>query len=286
MDWQVVSSVWIGCAFLTLSGCGQKDVGDDVSRAIALSSAGAADQSPLLAMRDPQVAYMTIDRADLVTHLHDEQKEYFLRPIPRRVHTIWFGDSWRMASEKVDRWRAFAKKFDYEHKVWSEADDDQFHQFLSPENYELLHTLLAAKQYHASSDLLRINLLRTFGGIYADVDIGPPMMNGEPIDLADIAPLQNCLFVTESNGRNVGNGAIFLMNGFMASSAGQPIMEHMAREVYRNAMAFATHHKQAKKDKLFFDAAYITGPFALNKSLSGVIQVLPINYTVELGMVE
>ena len=132
---------------------------------------------------------MATSFADIDPHANAEQRGYFANPIPKCVHQIWFGDPAALCVEGVKRWRAFSQQFGYGYRLWTEADDDVYATILSTQHYALLHEFLDCGDNWAASDLLRIDLLEQYGGVYSDLDISAPVRNGELVDLAEILPM-------------------------------------------------------------------------------------------------
>lgn len=237
----------------------------------------------LLAPYDEACDAMATQPAPALHWLRSGQTRFFDRPIERRIHQIWFGDKERMDDRKVATWRSHAEIFGYEHRLWQESDLAALKAEMPVDNYAILCAFLRDGEYCGASDVLRVYLLEHLGGIYADVDIAAPTLDGEPIDLADVVPMTNIAFMSEHQGRNIGhNVALFVANGFMMSSAHHPLMQHLVSSLPNNIAAVT----QASAEYIGIHVAYYTGPFYINRSLSGPITVLPITFLEQLAMAE
>lgn len=234
---------------------------------------------------DHTVERMAASFAPISISVKPDELRYFNKPIPKIVHQIWFGNRARMCDVRTAQWRAFAERFGYTYRLWSEDDDAELERLLPPENFKILLRLRAGGSVHAASDLLRISLMRRLGGIYCDVDMSPPSIDGNLVDLADIIPMRNIVLLTENFAINVGNSAMFFANGLMMSSTDHPIYQHLENTLPKNI--YALYPDAAHKDGPLsdIDAVYATGPGYLSRSVSGVITVLPITYARRLNMV-
>ena len=91
--------------------------------------------------------------------------------IPGIIHQIWIGEG--EPSQLIDSWRMYAMQEGFEHRLWRNGED-----VIAAAAPKISKALLAAWQqsYEAEesrrgrSDLLRVFLLYTFGGLYSDSD--------------------------------------------------------------------------------------------------------------------
>lgn len=91
--------------------------------------------------------------------------------IPKIVHQIWLGSS---VPEKYTAWmRSWSELAGWEYKLWTEEDV----KLLKLYNQELYDH---ATNYGEKSDVLRLELLLHYGGIYADIDF--ECINGDIFD--------------------------------------------------------------------------------------------------------
>ena len=84
--------------------------------------------------------------------------------IPKIIHYCWFGNC--EISEKIKDYISSWKEYlsDYEFKCWNEKNYDVNKYIFIKEAYEL-------KKYAFVSDMVRLDVLYTYGGIYLDVDM-------------------------------------------------------------------------------------------------------------------
>lgn len=214
---------------------------------------------------------------------HADEEDYFERPIERRVHQIWFGDRQAMASDKPELWQEMAERFGYQYRLWTEADMDELHAIMPPKNAALLDQFLHNHSYHSASDIARVSLLEAFGGLYVDVDMRPPRKHLELIDPARVIPMRNVVVMSEVNARDSGSRtSLFVANGFMAASAGHPLIRHLVASMPRNVEAMVRHGGADSRAR--GPAEFMTGPFFVTRSLAGAVTVLPFTYMKTIGI--
>lgn len=82
--------------------------------------------------------------------------------IPKIIHQIWIGPN-----KRPDCWmntvRDFCKSYDYEYMLW----DEQRISELEMTNRTIYNDM---KSYNGKSDILRYEILYTYGGVYIDAD--------------------------------------------------------------------------------------------------------------------
>ena len=83
--------------------------------------------------------------------------------IPKIIHYCWFGRGPmpELALRCIDSWHKYMP--DYEYKLWNEDNFDVNSTPYTKEAYE-------AKKYAFVSDIVRLQVLKKYGGIYFDVD--------------------------------------------------------------------------------------------------------------------
>ena len=103
----------------------------------------------------------------------DGQKNPSLNKIPRIIHQIWLGPNPLPAF--FQEYQRQLKKLhpDWEYRLWT---DKEVEQELGEQGGEqrpcsLWHEIKACKNYGQQSDLVRVELLLRFGGVYVDVDV-------------------------------------------------------------------------------------------------------------------
>lgn len=204
-------------------------------------------------------------------------------PIPRQIHQIWLGPRAGRFDDTlasaVNKWRDYGLHLGYEHRLWTEADIAELKPSMRPQNAALVERFIATHAYHAASDILRLELLLIHGGVYVDCDFTPPTLDGAWVDFADFLPMRGTAFATEPNARNIGKSALFVMNGFVMASDNHPQIAHLVEHMERQVSTWET-------ERHMIDAQYTTGPFYLNKALSGAFVVMPHTFLQDLGMVD
>ena len=104
---------------------------------------------------------------------HIVQPDYLPR-IPKIVHQIWIG-----SKPVPEKYREYQKKWQELHPAWSYKlwtnTDIKHIAWSSP---ALKQVFDQAKNYAAQADILKIQLLHTYGGVYVDLDTEPL----EPLD--------------------------------------------------------------------------------------------------------
>jgi mannosyltransferase OCH1-like enzyme len=207
-----------------------------------------------------------------------DEKYYFKKPVPRMIHQIWFGPANEAVQLNVEKWQDYCNKFDFEYHFWTEKDFLKMEDIMDDRNYELMRRMLRYKNYWAASDILRLSLIHYFGGVYLDCDFSPPVYNSEYVDIFSFVNDQGLTLCLEQKSRNIGSeSAIFCSNAFICSNATHPVILKAVDKVFENAIKW--HDK--KND---FNAMYCTGPFFLNRVLSGTYGVISMNLLRELKM--
>ncbi len=125
--------------------------------------------------------------------------------IPKIIHQVYFDAP---VPKKYKKWQESWKKFhpDWEYKLWTRDNVKD----LTLQNQELFDSLTNHAQ---KTDILRLELLNQFGGIYADIDY-------ECFKSFDL--LNHCYdFYVGITNENV----FTLINAFMASAPGHPAIK-------------------------------------------------------------
>ena len=232
---------------------------------------------PLLPKYDKRCTAMRVQHAPIDPLNTPEHVDYFNKQVPLSINQIWFGDKTKMPKNKVDSWSEYAGMNRYVHRLWTESDLAELKTFMKPANYHYLQVMLHEKNYCAASDIVRYEILKENGGIYFDCDFSPPRKDYNDVGLHQIFNLQGLTVVTEHNGRNVGETAIFVCNGILIAPDHHPVIVSAVDQIEANIQSWA---KAAKN----YDAMFITGPFFLNKILWGTFNVVPITYLLEFGI--
>lgn len=189
----------------------------------------------------------------------------FFKDVPPRFFQIWFSFL-RPVDENPNKWEAYCKTHGYrytlytEHSDYSEIEEDMCRDNLWNLFQDALHTF----QVLRASDILRMSLLKKYGGIYIDCDFkcdwtGP---------VYEYLRMNGISFILERIGRNVGqDNAIFVCNSFVASPPNHPIVNRVVRSLPGNIEAFEKHNNK--------ECWVVTGPMLVNRCLYGSYNILP-----------
>jgi inositol phosphorylceramide mannosyltransferase catalytic subunit len=235
----------------------------------------------LLPEYDKRCGFMMSTHAKVYPHIYEEQKNYFEKEVPLKVHQIWFGDQRNKNVISTNTWKEYCETFSYEYKLWSEKDLPLIKIVANPINFRWIEDFLAKKLYHSASDIARMEILYHYGGIYVDCDFYAPKttnrIQNKYIDFRVLTPMRGLTVVTEHHGRNIGETAIFVCNGIVFSCPRHPVIKSMLNQFGMNIEGF-------RNTKYQDDAMFITGPFMFNRVLFGSYTVIPISYLKEFGM--
>jgi mannosyltransferase OCH1-like enzyme len=205
---------------------------------------------------------------------------YFEKRIPRTIHQIWFGSPTCDVLESHEIWSQYAAYFGYDYCLWTDADIPALKHIMSDENYILLNFLLSVKNYHSASDVLRMELISHYGGVYLDCDFSPPYYNESYFDIFEVIPNKGLVLMLEHKARDIGSQqAIFCANGFIAACPSHPVINACIAGLNDNVESWYKKHKN-------YNAMYCTGAFYLNRVLTGTFTVIPAKYLAEIGMVK
>jgi len=123
--------------------------------------------------------------------------------IPKIIHQIWIGDPALMPTRLMNGW----KMEGWEYKLWTELEINQ----LIMENDRLYKYFYNKGCYYGASDVVRLEVLNKFGGIYIDADTER---------LEDITELLDCdFFAVEANRRGR------IANGIIGATPNHPIID-------------------------------------------------------------
>lgn len=134
-----------------------------------------------------------------------------MKKINKIIHQIWIGDQKLMPKHLMSGWKLEG----FEYFLWTEKEIDD----LKLENRELYNYFYNKGCYYGASDVVRIEVLRKFGGIYIDAD------TERLEDITDAPFMQADFFAVEANkpGR--------IANGIMGSVERHPILEAYIKEM-------------------------------------------------------
>lgn len=143
------------------------------------------------------------------------------RVIPKIIHQIWLGEP---PSEKIAAFMKTVKdKYTgFKYNLW----DEEKIKSLKLTNLKLIYENIQKKNYKVASDILRAEILNTYGGIYIDSDF-------EVIKPIPYAMLKNNDMVITHDTPIITN--LTFSNGFIASIPNNPVLEFYIKYLkYRN----------------------------------------------------
>jgi mannosyltransferase OCH1-like enzyme len=140
-----------------------------------------------------------------------------IMPIPKRIHQIWIGDS------RPDKWMRtwWEKHPNWEYNLWSE--EQVFNLKLRNQNIYDIYSQLG--DLPAMSDILRVEILLQYGGVYIDAD----MECLKPLDGAEF--LQSDFFATYANREDkqligkLGFAEKTITNSVLGTVPNHPLLE-------------------------------------------------------------
>lgn len=134
-----------------------------------------------------------------------------MKKINKIIHQIWIGDQSLMPKRIMDGWRIPG----FEYFLWTEKEIDS----LQLENRKLYDYFYSKGCYYGASDVVRLEVLRKYGGIYIDAD------TERLEDISDAPFMEADFFAVEANkpGR--------IANGIMGSVPGHAILEAYIKEM-------------------------------------------------------
>lgn len=231
----------------------------------------------LLPEYDSNVDSMQFNRLtpQLVIQAAQKNKE----KVPKKIHQVWFGKPRPKEKARWALWKKYAERFDYAYHFWDESSLPELQKIMDHANYEWVEKFIKDKNYWAASDIVRMEILKEYGGIYFDGDFKPPMLKNRYIDFEEFMNLNGLTVVSENHGRNIGNSAFFVCNGIIFTPSHHPVIEQMVNQFDKNISFFF-------QNKKCYDAMYITGPFLLNSILTGQFQIMSLPYICEFNIVE
>lgn len=135
--------------------------------------------------------------------------------LPRVIHQIWIGPK-KPPMGWINTWRNIKG---WEHKLWTEKEIDN----LEMKNRDLYEYFMRKKIYYGASDVVRLEILDQFGGLYIDADT----RRLKPIN--DLFFLESNFFAVKANKKK-GVSDTRVANGVMGSQPGHPlVLEYIRR---------------------------------------------------------
>lgn len=141
--------------------------------------------------------------------------------IPQIIHQIWVGDQSKRPQELMDTWKITG----WEYRLWTEAE-------IAPlllKNAHHYDFYMKHGVWHGASDIVRVELLERFGGVYIDAD------TRKLKDITDTSFMQSGFFAVQANHPNGVSYPTRIANGIMGSVPNHPIVKK-----YREEMGKAT----------------------------------------------
>lgn len=168
--------------------------------------------------------------------------------IPRIIHQTWRNDHIPKRFQAfIDGWHRLHPGWEW--RLWTDLDNMRFVE----EHYPLLLQMYISFPYAIQRvDLVRYLILRTYGGVYADLDL-QCFRNIEPL-------LENseCVFSIEHQSHAVRHGVPFIVsNAFMAAVPNHPVFDLILNEILNHSPA-----STLKRDQLILES---TGPLMLSR---------------------
>lgn len=198
-------------------------------------------------------------------------------PVPRKIHRIWFGCQNKLSNDNRKMWDDYAREFGYDYRLWTEADLEELSMFMGPRNFSYLKLFVSIENWWAASDIVRLELIKQFGGIYLDCDFSVPKFEGKNIDIMDLIDKTGLTLMCEHHAREVGsNNAIFVANGFIAAPRNHTMISFAVTYISNNIDEWLVNNEN-------YNAMYATGPFYINRILNGTYRVIPVTFFEELG---
>lgn len=84
--------------------------------------------------------------------------------IPKIIHQIWVGDEKKMPKKHIETWKRFHP--DWIHLLWTENDISKLN-LINLDKYDKYYK---EKCYNGAANVLRVEIINQFGGIYIDAD--------------------------------------------------------------------------------------------------------------------
>ncbi len=165
-------------------------------------------------------------------------------PIPRKIHQIWIG---KPLPEKYEAFCASWSRLNpsYEYRLWDEK------AILELGEFEGRMAFRSARSLGAKSDIARYEILRRFGGVYADTDF------------ECLRPLDRLVDGCSFFAGNLFDPAPYLCNAIIGSAPGHPVA---------NRLCSASSARITTTELM--DIIEATGPGLLTREVVGKLDTL------------
>lgn len=139
--------------------------------------------------------------------------------IPKIIHQIWIGPK-EMSSLSLFYQKEWKRMHpDWEYKLWRDEDVKNF-------DFETKHLYDDSQSYLERSDILRYEILKKYGGVYADMDVKPIIPQDNLIKYYD--------FYASLESPTDYQTSPIINNGFIAASPNNPIIIGALDEIKKN----------------------------------------------------
>lgn len=181
--------------------------------------------------------------------------------IPHKIHQIWVGPR-PPPIHAMESWKTFCKENDWDYNLWSDKEIEEIgkNQWLNWDIY------LSDITYHGRSDLLRLEILANYGGVYLDCDVHLK----KPEIFLDIIESPHSGFIL---CQDVPSGwvpawdSLVASTAFIASSVDHPNIKHLIN-IYG----------QYWTQKMYLPVSQRGGPFFVSRNLIAPFTLLPWRY--------
>ena len=199
-------------------------------------------------------------------------------PVPRLIHQIWFGDPTKHPREKTLQWEDWARQVGYTYRLWGEDDLAEISGLMPPENRRVFDEVRQRRVWPSASDVLRLSILETSGGIYVDCDHTPPRAeDGSYVDFANLCPMRGLTLMTEPYAREVGADSFFAGNSMIFSPPRHGLVQRAVRHL-------PYHFDTFLSSRGAIDPWRSTGPMLITRLLDSPLSVWPINLRYQYNM--
>jgi inositol phosphorylceramide mannosyltransferase catalytic subunit len=172
--------------------------------------------------------------------------------IPKIIHQIWLGKD-RIPKQYCEWMKSWACLKGWEYKLWTDEDVE----LLTLHNRDLYDR---SRNYGEKADILRLELLQQFGGLYVDLDY--ECLRPEIFEEFHCSYDLYMGFEPMDHGFTKKNNLFKLCNALMASIPNHPLIKHLIVNMKANYLAYTPFCGPVEK----------TGPSYLTRIVVGYEQ--------------